>query len=219
MPRINAFAQQVDIWNSNLQGEVRRQLLVDTAYAARDAALAQDRAILGREPPYVTVVDGRPGASESSVRPGGTIVYLFNVGGASLEKAVDAAYRLLLELSPVKTGQYQSHHIMLVNGQQAAVAAGAEALKLSDTDVVSFVNLLPYSRKIERGLSSMAPDGVYETAQTALKATFGNLLNIGFSYDRYPGFGVGSARRGGRPTTKSDTRRSEQYPTLTLRAK
>lgn len=219
MGRVSGFARQVDIWQSNLQGEARRQLMVATALAARDRALAQNAAALGYAPKFETIVDGARGRSEEQVRPGGTILYLFQVGGALLEQAADATIAALLALSPVLTGRYRDAHRFMVNGDERSVPEGGEPIGLAETDVVSFVNLLPYARRIEKGWSGQAPNGVYEAAAAIVRSRFGGVVNIRFSYDRYPGFGVGQARRGGRPSRHADVRRSELFPTITLSLK
>jgi hypothetical protein len=44
------------------------------------------------------------------------------------------------------------------------------------------VNTQPYARKIEKGLSPAAPDGVYEVVAALAKRRFGNIASIKFSY-------------------------------------
>ena len=78
------------------------------------------------------------------------------------------------------------------------------------------LNAQPYARKIERGQSDQAPDGVYEGVATLAKRRFGNVAFVGFGYRSFPGGAVGkwaqtasAARlvkkvRGGNPRTHED---------------
>jgi hypothetical protein len=50
------------------------------------------------------------------------------------------------------------------------------------------VNTQPYARKIERGHSKQAPNGVYETVAHLAARRFGNMARIRFGY-RSPLFG------------------------------
>jgi hypothetical protein len=50
-----------------------------------------------------------------------------------------------------------------------------------------FVSTVPYARKIERGLSPQAPDGVYQVVAVLAQKRFGNVARIRFSYRALPG--------------------------------
>lgn len=219
MARITPFARQMDIAKSNLVGEGRRRHLIEVAQRLRDDALENNARILGRRPDYETVVDGIKGAAEENVRLGGTIVYLFQIGGQSMAEAVRSALDLVRRLSPKLTGRYRDTHRVLVNGFEISTANPEALDALKETDIVAVVNLQPYARRIERGWSKQAPNGVYEVAAGMLKSRFGNLLKIGFTYDRYPGFGAGKFQtKRGRKAPLS-VKRSEQFPTILLQAK
>lgn len=218
MPAVRAFAQQIDIAKSNLLGPARRQLMVATAVAARDQALATDTAILGHPPAVTQIVDGRQGAPLESVKPGGTIVFLFAVGAPLLAAAFDLAIETAMRLSPVLTGRFRESFRMLINGQQRDAEAGAPVV-LAEGDLVEITNLQPYARKLEKGASHAAPNGIFEVAATVVRARYGGVVNVEFAYERFPGFGAGSTRGGGRPSRKSDVRRSEMFPVIRLSLK
>lgn len=221
MARLSAFTEQVRIFNSNFTGAARAEALATAAIAARDEALAKNTAALGRPPSFVTIVDGKQGASEMQVRVGGTIVYLFAVGSASLEEAVDAAAQLYHQIAPRgPTGRYAEGLRLLVNGTERSYSRAGTAVRLLETDEVQLTNLLPYARKIERGWSAQAPNGVFEVVATALRQRYGNLLKIGFSYDRFPGAAAGPVALGpNRRPRASALSRAERFPTINLAVK
>jgi hypothetical protein len=215
------FFQQVTTVKSQLTGEALQSLMARHAIEQRDKAIEHNRQILGRAPAYQTFVDGRQTTALKTVSPGGTILFVFDVGGTLLQKAADELYGMLVYFSPVLTGQYQKSHRLFVNGIERDAATEARAgargvIEFMPNDVISFVNLLPYARKIEKGSSDQAPNGVYETAFTALRAKYGNQLKMNFTYDPYPGYEVGTARRGGSNQSQADIRRSRLYPTITF---
>src|SRR3546814_8595091 len=131
-----------------------------------------------------TIVDGRKGAPVESVRIGGAVVFLFAVQQA----AVDFTLETLRRLSPVDRVSpdsivYRDHHVMLLNGAESAPGA-----PIGPDDDVVFVNLLPYARRIEHGWSKLqAPAGVYESASEIVRARFGNIVTVKFSYGSFVG--------------------------------
>lgn len=219
MARVTAFSQQVDVFLGQLQGTGRQSALAAAAKAARDEAKAQNERILQRPVRFETIVDGRPGASEDQVKPNGTIVYLFAVGSATLAAAVDEAFSLLAQLAPVRSGRFQKSFRLFVNGTQRDFSDQQRVIDLEETDEVQLTNLQPYARKIERGWSDEAPNGVFEVAATVLRQRFSNVVAVRFAYDRYPGFEVGTNRAGGRLRTRGDFDRAARYPTIYMTLK
>jgi hypothetical protein len=51
-----------------------------------------------------------------------------------------------------------------------------------------FINTQPYARKLEKGASSQAPDGVYQSVAVLASRRFGNIAKVRFGY-RVPLFG------------------------------
>jgi hypothetical protein len=219
MARQTAFSRQVALFNEQLVGEPRRQALIALAKSTLAEVSAQNEAVLGHAIEHETIVDGRPGATEEQVKAsGGVIVYLFEVGAVSLENAVDEAFRILAQLSPVRSGKYQRSFRLFVNGQERDFATEGSEIALKPTDEIQITNLQPYARKIERGWSAQAPNGVVEAAVTSIRARYGNVLNVRFAYDRYPGFEIGTGRDGSglHPSRVKDFDRAARYPTMYL---
>lgn len=118
-------------------------------------------------------VDGREGAPLASVQPNGVIVAEFNLLGDMIEWI---GAQLVLN-SPRRSGKYASSHVMFVDGVQQQLGSA-----VADASEVAFVNLQPYARKIERGLSSQAPDGVYQAIASVAARRFGNVARVYFDY-------------------------------------
>lgn len=148
--------------------------LAGLARLARDEALRVNRAALGREPAYETFVDGRAGAAEETVKVPGRIVYEFDVGLAMLREIED----LLVAASPVESGRYAKSFRMFVDGVE--VLSGAEMPAVEEE--VVFLNVQPYARKIERGQSDQAPDGVFQAVALVAGRKFSNVASVKFTY-------------------------------------
>ncbi|ETR75066.1 hypothetical protein X566_20125 [Afipia sp. P52-10] len=160
--------------------------------AGRSAALAQyareqfqeaqaiNRRALGRTPDHETFVDGARTEAVERVRPDGTVVFEFEL----LDDLFGYIDLLLITHSPRKSGRYQRSHVLLADG--AAIDPDADELPKASEFVV--INTQPYARKIERGQSAQAPDGVYQVVAALAARRFGNMASIKFSY-RVPLFG------------------------------
>lgn len=144
---------------------------------------------LGTVPPYTTSVDGTVGAPLASVRPDGVIF-------TEWELLLDVlAYigRNLIQFSPVKTGRYQKSHVLLADG----VPLNLDTPSLTPQTIAEeyiFINVVPYARKIERGLSQQAPDGVYQAVANMARRKFSKVARITFSYRTFGGTGARSER-------------------------
>ena len=176
------FRQAAVQMQSRLTGEQRQRELVALAHAAIGEATERNRAAIGRDVSRTIIVDGHEGAPVESVKIGGTVVALFAVH----EAAIDFAWETLAMLSPVDMSDdadmtvYRDRHLLLVNGVE-----GDDPMP---GDTVTFVNLLSYARRIEKGWSKkQAPDGVYEVAVPIIRSRFGRLVNVKFGYGAFFG--------------------------------
>lgn len=136
-------------------------------------AQAQNSAALGRVPPHDTFVDGRRRDDVDAVKPNGRIVFEFRL----VDEVLAWISEQLVLNSPVLTGRYVAAHALFVDGVE--IEPGKMPL---DGKEYVFVNTLPYSRKIERGLSPQAPDGVYQSIAAVAARRFGNIARIHFTY-------------------------------------
>lgn len=128
--------------------EYMRSALIITA----DFVLKEEQA-LGFDKKPLTLVDGSELKPIESVKPFGKIEH---IAKTNLADIVLAAYASISQRSPVFTGRYKSSNFVFLNNTQIATdQASLEAWinsspTILDTDVIQFVNIQPYARKLER---------------------------------------------------------------------
>jgi hypothetical protein len=175
MAGIGSFSREIELLVSDALSPAARSALI--AEAAREAlaeAQTANRAALGRDTPHEAHVDGRRGAPFESVNPDrGIIAIEFDIS----VDVFDFIGRLLVLHSPVLTGAYQDAHQLYADG--VAVERYDAATRAEEW---VFLNTQPYSRKIERGLSNQAPDGVYQAVAELARKRFGNIAAVKFTY-------------------------------------
>lgn len=179
----------------SLSPAAQSKLIADFARETLAEAQTQNRQALGRDTPHKAFVDGRADAALDSVKPDGRIVFEFELVNDIFAWIGE---QLVLH-SPVLTGLYRNSHHFYADG----VEIEAGPTDPPDAQEYAFVNALSYARKIERGLSDQAPDGVYEAVAALANRRFGNMARIRFSYRTV----VGSAK-------DADTRRPAIIITL-----
>lgn len=157
-----------------LAPERRRLIVTAAAREAMQRAESAYRAETGRDPTHDTIVDGRSGASLDALDPDrGEVVFRF----ARATEALGWIYDQLVLHSPRLTGAYAGSHVMLADGRQADPKDPPPAARYV------FVSTAPYARKIERGESRSAPNGVYEAVAVLADRRFGNSVHVGFGYE------------------------------------
>jgi|SRR5262245_6138683 len=132
-----------------------------------------NRQALGYDPPLSVYVDGVLNKPIEAVK---NVV----VGDFQLIDGLLMWIHTQLEMhSPVRTGLFKRSHALLIDGREFKPIA--PPFPFGNEYV--FVNLVPYARKIERGLSPQAPDGVYEVVAHLARAQFGvGIGQVTFSY-------------------------------------
>lgn len=166
------------------QGESPEEYSRHLASYARGAlkeAQETNRQVVGRVPPHETWVDGRKDAPLESVKPDGVIVFEFEL----LNDLFAWIGQMLVQNSPVLTGRYSDSFVFFAGGVE--VAPGGE---VPPAEEYVFLNIQPYARKIERGLSPQAPDGVFQGVAALAKRRFGNMAHIRFSYRSFQEGGI-----------------------------
>jgi hypothetical protein len=186
------------------------QLRASAEEALRDGQETNRRA-LGYVPTHDTFVDGAKRGDLSGVTGNSIVLYEFHL----LVDIIQWVDEQLIIHSPVgstpKSPEYSKSHVWFADGVEFDDVANPPP---AEGYVV--LNATPYARKIERGLSSQAPEGVYQGVATLAKRRFGNIAYVGFGYRSFPGGSVGKwaqsataaalARRvrGGRPDRHMD---------------
>lgn len=172
--RVDSIERDITaIINRDLSPEAQSRALAGFAREQLAAAQAQNEQALGVVPPHATYVDGRQTEALETVRPDGRIVFEFEL----INDALAWIGKALVEGSPVKTGKFASSFLVLADG--AIVPPGAP---LPLAHEYTFVNSQPYARKIERGFSAQAPDGVFDVVAYLADRRFGNIVDIRFGY-------------------------------------
>jgi hypothetical protein len=135
-----------------------------------------NRQALGAVPPKTVTVNGRQDDTLSNIDPDrGIIIAEWRLVGDVLQWIAQTLY----DRSPVISGDYRDGHIMLADGAEADPYNPPMATQFT------FLNLMPYSRRIEIGKTESGRDFVIQvenriyirTGEDA-KAKFGNIAKI-----------------------------------------
>lgn len=142
--------------DTDLKGEVSlvdflqfmRQVIIVTA----DEVVREEQS-RGFDKNPVVAVDGIVGKPVINVKPFGRLEF---TARADMDQIILETYGAILYRSPVLTGQYKSSNFVFLNGQQVATDMSSLTSWLGtnpdfkDGDLVRFVNIEPYARKLER---------------------------------------------------------------------
>lgn len=162
---------------NTLSPAAQRGAVANFARTAIAEADDTNRRVLGRIPPRTITVDGQRGAALESVKPnGGSIVVEWEIVGGVLVWIG----RTLWDRSPHVSGDYQRGWVLLADGVEVPLND-----HVPNAEVFTFVNVTPYSRKIEVGKTKSGRDFVIQvpnriaqrTADDAAKK-FGNIAKI-----------------------------------------
>jgi hypothetical protein len=199
--RIDVVERNVEVLFANeLKAAARSQNFARIAREELKKGQEQNRQVLGRVPPHESFVDGRKSEQLEAVKPDGVIVFEFEL----LDDVLEYIGEMLIRHSPVLTGRFRSSFVMFVDEK---VVEPGEPIP-ANAQEITFVNIQPYARKIERGLSPQAPDGVMAVVATMAQRRFGNMARIRFGY-RTPLFG-GISEWANRTRMASPGRRGRQ---------
>lgn len=182
--------RQIEILGKELEGPLRKQIIREMSQKAFGEARAHNRSVLGYAPRESLATDGVEGKLPEEMKVGGRAVLTFGVqDGGSLLAAFAIAE--LQKVSPrgrsnskAEAERYAANHIVIVDGR----VAEPPYLLPQGWNQIIITNVLPYARKIERGLSSQRPDGVYEaivlprTKEWVRSNGFASLYSVTFTY-------------------------------------
>lgn len=188
--RMPALSRDVEVMLKDTLGpEARSRYLADFARDQLEDAQAMNRQAFERVPPHESFVDGRESADFDAVRPDGTITINFQL----LQEVLEWIGEQLVLSSPVLTGNYAKSHTLFADGVEVTDPRNAPA----DAKTFTFISDVLYARKIGRGLSPQAPDGVYEVVSALAHRRFSNIAKIFYAYsgvagssERYPAIEV-----------------------------
>ncbi|MEJ0097877.1 MAG: hypothetical protein WDM84_08045 [Bauldia sp.] len=170
------FARDIDaLIDETLSPEAQSMAVAGLARDVLQQGISTNRAALGYEPSYDTFVDSRKGAPLESVKPnGGTIVFEFQL----VTEVIEWIFEQLVLHSPRDTGRYAASHKFFVDSHEYD-----ETRRWPPRWVEAVIlNVQPYARKIERGESSQASDGVYQSGRDPRREEVRHIVRIRFSY-------------------------------------
>ncbi|PJI56011.1 hypothetical protein CTI14_00310 [Methylobacterium radiotolerans] len=201
------------ILGEELSPDAQVQQLRATAQQALAEGEATNKAALGYVPTHDTFVDGAQRTDLSGVKANSIVAFEFHL----LLDVIQYVDEQLIIHSPLGTrskpegSRYNASHVWFADGVEFTDPSNPPP-----AEQYAVLNAQPYARKIERGLSPQAPDGVYQGVATLAKRRYGNVAYVGFGYRSLPAGAVGAwaqtasaaalARRvrGGRPDRHSD---------------
>jgi hypothetical protein len=179
--KIQPFEKTIKILvDRNLSPQARSQRVAAFARNEIEAADAQNAKVLGSVPPKTVTVDGRQGVPLENVNPDrGIIIAEWRLVGDVLTWIMAT----LKQRSPVISGRYRNSHTLFADGSET------DAAKPPLAQEYTFLNPVPYSRKIEVGKTRsgrdfviQVPNRIYERTADDAKARFGNIAKIRFTY-------------------------------------
>lgn len=172
--KLQAFSRQVDVFLADLKSpKARSERLAKVAAEGIADIRKKNKAAAGVDPEPTIYVDGAKGAALASVKPDGRIVADFN----PVLSAVEWIAEQVVLASPVLTGRYARSHMLFVDGVEHDTST-----PMADGEEYIFLNVQPYARKIERGQSDQAPDGVFQAIAAVARKRFSNMAIVRFSY-------------------------------------
>lgn len=194
--RIDPIGRDIEVMINDLLSPAAQSRAV-AAFARDEIAQADliNARALGRVPDKVITVDGSRGATLDRVRPEGVIV-------AEWEIFTDVLVwiaQTLAERSPRLSGEYLMGHRLFADGSEIAVSNNPPPAA-----EYTFLNVAPYSRKIEVGKTKagrpfvvQVPNRIYERVAKDARARFGNIADIRLSYRETTNAYQVRGRRGG----------------------
>lgn len=150
----------------------------ELAGGAIDEATDINARALGRAPLFTTYVDGRANAPLDTVKKEGVIVTEYEL----MIEVLAFIHQQLNQFSPYRTGRYRSSHVLLADNVEITIDTPTLAPQLTGADEYVFINTTPYARRIEKGSSTKAPDGVYQAVANVARRRFTKVAKITFAY-------------------------------------
>lgn len=210
-PRLDPIERDIRlIIDQDMGEEAQNKVFREAGAAALAEAEAINERALGYVPEHDLFVDGAKVQSLAAARARSVAIFEFHL----LEDVIRWVDDRLILHSPVgnteKSPEYSKSHVWFADGVEFDID------NIPPAEQYIVLNTTPYARKIERGLSQQAPDGVYQGVSAEAVRRFGNIAYVGFTYRSIPGGAVGkwaqsatarmlaSTVRGGNPRTHTD---------------
>lgn len=193
MARLDAFDRELKLMIAEtLSPEARSRLFGQEARKIIEAQDSVNDRLAGRDVQFKTFVDGA--ASSALEKAQRVIVAEWDI----IDTALRDIHAMLVEKAPILKGDYRRSITLFADG----VATGIDGA-IPVAAEYFFAATVPYARKIERGLSSQAPDGVFEVVAALARRRFGNNAAIKFSFRGIEGGALANHRPSGVGQTRA----------------
>lgn len=166
-------------------GPAASEELAKAAHEMESKILREQTARRGIEPYHIDVVDGDRGKPFEAVRPDGRIDILFDYRS----EIVAACFEELRARSPVVSGAYRDSHFAQLDGKGLPPLTVPSADQIKSVSTIVVTNPLPYSRKLEVGLTEggspfvkQVEPHIFESAMKAVRSEFGAVAKIKFTF-------------------------------------
>lgn len=176
--RIDPIATSINLIVANtLSPAAQSKAIANFARNAIAEADETNKRVLGRVPPRTITVDGQKGASLDSVKPGGSGII---VEWEIVSDVLVWIGQTLRDRSPKVSGDFRDGWTLLADGVEVPKGGKSPA-----ADVYTFVNVVPYARKIEVGKTEsgrdfviQVPNRIAERTAKEAQSRFGNIAKI-----------------------------------------
>jgi len=210
--KFKAFDEQITLAIATVT-EYERDLLEVAADQIFDRAREQNRQVLGYAPGETLSVDGIVGKAVRDMENHAVLDFEF---GSDI---IQWTSQLLKMVSPRSgandkdpTMTYAESWAVIVNGKRV----NPLATEYDGVSPISWVNTVPYARKIAAGLSKSRPNGWLEAlVLPQIKKRYSNLFYLQFSYETVPGLEALILDHGTRHKGQVAINRIRRWPTIT----
>lgn len=179
--RLQNFDRETALYLQDLRGDARREVIREAALDLFGEARAQNIRALGYRPDEIRSTDNVLNKPPEQMAIGGWSQVEFDLHSDVIAFSAELAKRLSPRSgsnrkAPQQT--YAENHLVIVDG-----AVVPPPYRVDKFERAVIINLLPYARKIERGLSKKRPNGIYEALLVPeVKKRYGGQFFITFTY-------------------------------------
>lgn len=179
--RLRNFDREEALYLQELRGEARKAFIRDAAAEVFGEARAQNLRTLGYAADEIRSTDNVINKPAEQMAIGGWSQVEFDLNSDVIAFTVELARRLSPRSgsnrkAPQET--YAENHLAIVDGTVVP-----PPYRVGKFERAVVINLLPYARKIERGLSKKRPNGVYEALLfPEVVKRYGGQFDISFTY-------------------------------------
>lgn len=221
----NGFSQQISVFVDAL-GPQASVALAQAGHETESQILVEQTARRDVAPGVAEAVDGVQGKPFEQVRPDGVIFMAFDYRAEIVKMCFDE----LRARSPVVSGAYRDAHFAMLDGTGLGALEVPTAAQVKDVSRIDLTNPLPYSRKLEVGVTEggspfvkQVDPHIFESAAEAVANEFDGLAKIYFDYVELEGayvtkvsLAAGRSHRLGDRKASAKSR-SIRYPAIVIK--